>query len=58
MPTLTEMYNFYSSGDEVLELGPQGITIKPQLTRTDFLTGDGGTKTVSWIHNAVRKCIK
>ena len=26
-PTLTEMFNFYSSGDEVLELGPQGITV-------------------------------
>ena len=23
----TDMYNFYSSGDEVLELGPQGITV-------------------------------
>jgi hypothetical protein len=27
VPTLTEMYNFYSSGDEVLEIGPQGITV-------------------------------
>jgi len=27
VPTLTEMFNFYSSGDEVLELGPQGITV-------------------------------
>ncbi len=26
-PTLTEMYNFYSSGDEVLEIGPRDISV-------------------------------